>query len=71
MMNADQRREFLLWLLIHVIGLAVDMGISALGAHCTFGLQMSLVRRLFINAVFSADVLYVCRHHSNRRPNES
>ncbi|KAK3628739.1 hypothetical protein LTR56_018460 [Elasticomyces elasticus] len=51
--------SFIMWLSIYVVGLAVDLVVSALGVHCTFGLQMSLVRRLFVNAVFSADILVI------------
>ncbi|KAK5744120.1 hypothetical protein LTR17_002150 [Elasticomyces elasticus] len=51
--------SFIVWLLIYMVGLVVDLGISALGIHCTFRLQMTLLRRLFVNAVFSADILII------------
>ncbi|KAK4909333.1 hypothetical protein LTR49_021845 [Elasticomyces elasticus] len=57
MTSANARCQFIVWLLIYIVGLVVDLGISALGIHCTFGLQMTLLRRLFVNAVFSADIL--------------
>ncbi|KAK5115017.1 hypothetical protein LTR85_010055 [Meristemomyces frigidus] len=55
----DCQAGFVMWLLIHVAGLAVDLGASALGAYSTLGLQMSDVRKVFINVVFSADILVI------------
>lgn len=49
---ADLSFQPTLWLSIYVVGLVVDVAISALGSQVVLGLQMSVAKKIFVTGVF-------------------